>query len=190
MASESEVAQNNKVSGSESFLLGQAHLRDATGLRQAGSSPFDIALKLLSARLKTEEALKQGYVSLESLVQMADVCAQQLLNFYSGQQRMPDSEELSAKLYEEIVHYFEEAVKIGVEEVRGTVSAKKSPVTVTPAVSCLVTVAEYLISDNLYKMFPPQYGQRFAGACEKIGAALTMAGVKEKRLDSLLAVGA
>lgn len=188
MASESEVAQNNKASGYESFLLGKAHLRDATGLRQSGSSPFDIALKLLSARLKTEEALEQGYVSLESLVQMADICTRQLLNFYAGQQRMPDSEELSAKLYEEIVHYFEEAVKIGVEEVRGTVSAKKSPVTVTPAVSYFVTVAEHLISGNLYKMFPPQYGQRFAGACAKIGAVLAMAGVKENSLDSLLSV--
>lgn len=186
MASESKVAQNHEASGYQSFLLGRAHLGEVANMRQACSNSFDIALELLSARLKTEEALKQGYVSLESLVQMADVCVQQLLNFYDSQQRMPDSK----GLYEKIVHYFEEAVEIGDKEVRGTVSAKKSPVTVTPAVSYLVTVAEHLISGNLYKMFPPQYGQKFAGACAKIGGTLTMAGVNDKRLESLLSVSA
>lgn len=186
MASESEAFHNNGNSGHESFLLGQAHLRDAVSARQAGSSPFDVALELLSARVKTEEAMGQGYVNLESLVQMADVYVQQLLNFYNGQQRMPDSKDL----YEKIVHYFEQAVEIGVEEVRGTVSAKKSPVAVTPTISYLITVAAHLISGDLYKMFPPQYCQKFAGACANLGAALGMAGVQDKRLDSLLSVTA
>lgn len=186
MASESKALQNQEDSCHKSFLLGQAHLRDAASMRQAGSSPFDIALKLFSARVKTEEALEQGYVNLESLVQMADVYVQQLLNFYNAQQRMPDSSDLSEK----IAHYFEQAVEIGGKEVRGIVSAKKSPVTVTPTISYLITVAEHLISGDLYKMFPPPYGQKFAGACEKIGASLAMAGVNGDSLDSLLSVGA
>ncbi|MBI3037293.1 hypothetical protein HYY73_06125 [Candidatus Woesearchaeota archaeon] len=184
MVSESEVLHNNGNSGYKSFLLGQTHLRSAAGIRLAGSSPFDVALELFSARLKTEEALKSGYVNLESLVQMADVYVQQLLNFYSSQKRVPDSSDL----FEKITVFFEEAVEYSAETVKASARARKGSPRIPAEIDYLMSVAEQVVSSGLYPVFPHPYNSRFANSCEALGTALALAGISNSHVDTLLSV--